>query len=272
MSVGRPFFDRMSVPLAFGLLLAMGIGPFTPYRRASATVVWSRLRASLVIAAAATAALVLTGVRSPAVVTVVFIAVWMAGASLTQLLRTAPDRRPAELLRVLRLKRGYWGGQLAHLGVALVAVVIAVSGAQATRATVTLERGATADFGDYTLTFDTSEVHTLPDRSTTDAHIVFRRDNEVVWVAEPALNAYPGQRQSVGMPSVWSTLTNDLYVALAQFDTQRLTLNLSRFPLMSWLWVGGMLVVAGGFWALGGPRRKPGRTGREPIEQLSAGG
>ena len=45
-------------------------------------------------------------------------------------------------------------------------------------------------------------------------------------------------------------------MALGSLDPDRVTLNLYRYPLMMWLWVAGGLVAAGGFWALGGPRRR----------------
>ncbi|PZS15766.1 MAG: cytochrome C biogenesis protein CcmF, partial [Pseudonocardiales bacterium] len=61
VSVGRPYFDRMAVPIAFALLLAMGVGPVTPYRRATAAVLRARLRIPLLVASATAAALALAG-------------------------------------------------------------------------------------------------------------------------------------------------------------------------------------------------------------------
>ncbi len=265
VSVGRPYFDRMAVPIAFGLLLAMGIGPVTPYRRATAAVLWARLRVPMLIASAAAATAVLAGVRSPGSVAVVALAAGIVTSTVRQLAVTAPSLRPAAIMRLLRVQRGYWGGQLAHIGVAMVAVVIALSAGLATRTTVTLDRGESVEFAGYSVTFDRSEEHRLPDREVTDAHVVFREDGRVVRVDEPRLVAYGGQRQTVGVPSVWSTPTRDIYVALAQLDTERITLNLYRYPLMVWLWVGGVMVAAGGFWALSGrsPRRATAAVGRE---------
>ncbi|WP_219418040.1 heme lyase CcmF/NrfE family subunit [Pseudonocardia nigra] len=272
VSVGRPFFDRMAVPLSFALLLAMGVGPVTPYRRASAAVMWTRLRIPLLLASAAAAVVVLAGVRSPGVVAVGGIATGIVASIGRQLLVTAPSHRPAAVLRLLRGQRGYWGGQLAHVGVALAAVVIAVSGGLAERATVPLDRGQSVDFAGYSMTFEVSERHQLPDRLVIDAHIVFRdAAGEVVRVAEPRLNSFPNQPQAVGNPSVWSTPTRDIYVSLGSLDPDRVTLNLFRYPLMVWLWVAGLLMVAGGFWALGGRRRQVAGPA-EPRVKVRTGG
>ena len=268
VSVGRPYFDRMAVPIAFTLLLAMGIGPVTPYRRASAAVLWARLRVPLLLASAVAAALALAGIRSVGVVAVAFLATGIAASGARQLAISVPSRQPRSLIRVLRSQRGYWGGQLAHLGVAVVAVVIAVSGALADRATVSLARGESARFAGYSVSFERTEQHRLPDRLITDAHIALRAGGRVVRVAEPKLSSFAGQRQSVGEPSVWSTPARDLYVALADLSPDRVTLNLYRYPLMSWLWVGGLLVMSGGGWALSGRIR---RRRAEPEVPATAG-
>ncbi len=66
------------MPLAFGLLMAMGLGPFTPYRRSSGAVMWTRLRVPLMVASAVAALVVVAGLRSTAVVTVFFLGAGIA--------------------------------------------------------------------------------------------------------------------------------------------------------------------------------------------------
>ncbi|MBE1575377.1 heme lyase CcmF/NrfE family subunit [Amycolatopsis roodepoortensis] len=255
VSVGRPFFDRMAVPLSFALLLAMGAGPFTPYRWATPGLLWTRLRVPLLLGSAAAAVATAEGLRSVGAVAVVLLAVTIGAASIRQLLVASPNRRPRGLWRLVTGQRAYWGGQLAHIGVAVVAVAISVSGATTSRATVTLTPGGTAEFAGYTVTLDTTEQHVEPDRTLRDAHLVFREDGRVVWTAEPRLETFVNQPQAVGTPTVWSTVGRDIYVALAQLTPQSVTVSLYRYPLMSWLWVGGFMIAVGGLWALTGRRR-----------------
>jgi cytochrome c-type biogenesis protein CcmF len=65
MSVGRPYFDKMSVPIGVALLFLMGVGPALPWGRANR----EQLKASLlppVVSAAVLAILgVVLGVRNP---------------------------------------------------------------------------------------------------------------------------------------------------------------------------------------------------------------
>src|SRR2546428_9105318 len=52
MSVGRPYFDRMSVPIGVSLLFVMGLGPALPWGRATSQQVRSALLPPLLTAAA----------------------------------------------------------------------------------------------------------------------------------------------------------------------------------------------------------------------------
>ena len=256
VSVGRPFFDRMTVPLGFALLLAMWVGPVTPYRHGPFKVLWARLRVPLLVAGAAAAAVVVAGARSIGVVAVVALATAIAASTVRQAWVSAPSRTARGFWRMARGRRGYWGGQLAHLGVALFAVVVGVSGGLADRATVTLDRGQSTSFAGYTMTFDGVQEHPLRDRLVTDAHVTVRSGDQVVRVMTPLLNSFPGRPQAVGNPDVWTRPSQDIYLALGSLDPQRITLNLYRYPLMVWMWVAGGMVAAGGFWALSGPRRR----------------
>lgn len=251
VSVGRPFFDRMAVPLSFGLLLAMGIGPFMPYRRATRRVLADRLRLPVLAASAGAAATVIAGIRSVPVAAAVFLTIGILTASARELVVTAPERSPRGLLRLVRGRRGYWGGQLAHIGLVLVALSIAVSGGMAQRSSATLAPGQAVAFAGYTVTYEGSAQRQLPDRKILAARFVLRDGTRIVRVAEPRLSTFPNQVQAVAAPSVWTTPRQDIYLALTRLDDQRAAVNLYRYPLMWLLWAAGLQVVLGGLWALG---------------------
>jgi cytochrome c-type biogenesis protein CcmF len=267
VSVGRPFFDQLAVPLSFALLLTMGVGPFTPYRRASPAVMWRRLRAPLLVASMVATALVLGGLRSVPVVAVSFIVLAMGVASVQELLHTAPTVRTRPVLRLLRTHRGYWGGQLSHLGLAILALGIAVTSSLADRSTLMLERGESAQLLGYTLTYQGSHRQDGPGRESRVARIVFRDASQVVHLAEPRLTTFTNQVQAVGTPSVWSTPRRDVYVSLTSFDSRQVGVNVYRYPFMWLVWSGGTLAALGGLWALSGRRRRP----RDLSAQQSAG-
>jgi cytochrome c-type biogenesis protein CcmF len=278
VSVGRPFFDRMAGPIGMALLLGMGVGPLLPWRAARPASVWAQLRWPAVAAMAAGAALVLAGVRAASVVLVAIPAAGIAAAAVGRLLavvRHRPlGRRPAAAWRMLRASPGYWGGQLAHVGVALVAVAIALTGALGSRQQMTLAPGRSAATGPYMLTFTGAFERQEPHRGVRGAHLQLRRDGRLVAVLEPRLNQYPRQVQAVGTPAVRRGLTEDVYVSLIALEPERISLQVIRHPYMGLLWLGGMVMIAGGLWALAGSRlrrrRSPSEDVRSELPQVLA--
>ena len=65
MSVGRPYFDRMAVPIGVALLFLMGVGPALPWGRATGAEARRALVPPLVGAAVAVVSASRSGVRGP---------------------------------------------------------------------------------------------------------------------------------------------------------------------------------------------------------------
>ncbi|NMR21051.1 heme lyase CcmF/NrfE family subunit [Cellulomonas fimi] len=257
VSVGRPFFDRMAVPLSFALLLAMGVGPFMPYRRASGRVLWRKVSWPLLVGSLSAVGLVVAGVTDAAVVLAVLLAATIAAASVRELLVTAPGRSLRGVWRVARGRRGYWGGQLAHIGVALFAVSVATSSGLAQRDSADLEIGDSLSVAGYTVTYVQDVEREMPDRTRRAARLEVSRDGEVVRTMEPALTAFRNQPQAVATPAVWTRPSEDVYISLTRLEPGSIAINVSTKPFMWLMWAAGTLVAVGGVWALVGRRTGP---------------
>jgi cytochrome c-type biogenesis protein CcmF len=266
VTVGAPWFDRSAVPISLVLLFAMGLGPLLPYRRASGTVVWRRLRGPLQVTAVVVAVVTVAGLRAVTVLATVALAtliVTSIAASLHRAARARPGRYPADIGRVMASDPGFWGGMVAHVGVALVAVAIAFSGSFDTRETIALDVGESADFGGYTLTYVTPFQRVETNRVVVGAAISIDRGSAHLGTYEPRLNQYPNQAQAIPTPSVRTGLREDVYLSLVRIEqgTAAITLDVYRFPLVWMLWLGGLVVFAGGAWSAIAARRR-----RRPAE------
>jgi len=269
LSVGRPFFDRAAVPLAFALLLAMGIGPVAPYRVARVDVVWHRIRTPLRVALVAGAGAVLLGVRSVATVVAVVLAAFVIGVIVRHLVTLAAarsERRFAAVRQVVTSDRPYWGGQLAHVGIALCAVAIATSSALATRGEVALVPGETGEAAGYCVRYDGPFTTNEPNRVVEGANVTLLTEgcSTVIRTMAPRVNRYPNSAQPVATPDVRTGLLEDVYVTLAGGNSAELLISVSVFPLMWLLWAGGLVVVAGGLWSVTG-RRSSARPVPGPV-------
>ena len=257
VTVGRPFFDRATIPIAFALLLAMGIGPVTPYRVARPEVVWKRIRSPLTAGLFAGALAVVAGVWSVSVVIVVVLGTFVISVIVRALwVRWRAGRGTADggtsVWRIVRSDPGYWGGQLAHIGVALMAIAIAASSALAVRNEVRLEVGQAAVVDDYCFVYDGPVNRTEPNRIVQGVAVrVLRADcSTEVASLQPRVNVYNNSSQPVATPAVHTGLTEDVYLSIAGGGADAVTLDVFVFPLMWMLWAGGLITVAGGAWSL----------------------
>jgi cytochrome c-type biogenesis protein CcmF len=80
-------------------------------------------------------------------------------------------------------------------------------------------------------------------------------------VFAPALNRYPNATQTIGTPSVDVGLREDVYLTFIEAPKQAggsVVIGVLVEPLVSWLWLGGLIMAVGTLLALvPGGRRLP---------------
>jgi cytochrome c-type biogenesis protein CcmF len=152
-------------------------------------------------------------------------------------------------LRTMRNDTGYWGGQISHLGVAILALGIAVSANLSVEADITLTPGNTASVAGFDITYVSPFSRQEPTRSVSGAQVEVARNGKVVSRLEPRLNQYPTSTQSVATPEVDASWSGDLYLSLKSIDAQQVTLGVFWFPLIWLVWVGGFLAASAVLWS-----------------------
>lgn len=260
VSVGPPWFDRTAIPIGLVLLFAMGIGPITPYRAARPRILWERLRGPLQAAAVVSVAVVLLGMRSITPLLTVALATLVVAAIARQAhvtVKARPGGYLSGLGGLFRADPGYWGGMVAHTGVALVAVAIAFSGSFDSRAEITLSPGASAEFDGYTITYVAPFAYEETHRTVIGAEFTLSRGGDRIATLSPRLNQYDNQVQAIPTPAVHTGIREDIYLSLVRIEpgSTDVTIDALRFPLMWMLWLGGLIVVSGGLWSFAARRR-----------------
>jgi cytochrome c-type biogenesis protein CcmF len=265
MSVGRPYFDRMAVPIGVALLFLMGVGPALPWGRATWDEARRALLPPLLGAAVALAVACALGVRQPWTLLTIALAGYTAQVTLRELARPLRRRMrtPGEALThalesQLRQGRRRMAGYVVHAAVVVIVVAIAVSSTLGQSREVQMSRGDTVELGGYKLTFLGAEPVAEPHRQSLVARVSVERGGKSLGVLTPAMNYYPNQREPVGTPAVRSSWREDLYLSMVNVDPGRQTLGLHALvkPMVAWIWgatgVLGLAALAG----LVPPRRR----------------
>jgi cytochrome c-type biogenesis protein CcmF len=265
VTVGGPYFRRTTVPLLLLLLFLAGVGPLLPWRSGSAGRLTRRLRLPLGASAALTLVLAVGGLRSPAAVAAFGLATFVGVANLAEIgaglrvaARTGSRRRPAALGALLRGRRRY-GGLLVHVGLALAALAITASSTLARQTDLTLSRGTVTNFAGYTLRYEGMRTLRQPQRTVLVTDVGVAKDGRDLGQLHPSLNLYPSASEPIGTPSIRTSPLRDLYASVVgveqegELATFRFFLN----PGVTWLWVGGAVMVLGGLLAVWPARRPP---------------
>lgn len=236
LSVGEPYFNTTAVPIALALLFLMGIGPALPWRKASGAVLRRRLLAPAGAALALALVLLAAGVDKPKALAGVVLGSFVAAQVLWDLGRLA--RR-----RSLRSNRRRVGGQVVHLGVALIAVGIAVSSSYQVERQATLRRGESLQVGSHSVRFDGLTRTNEARRAVVQAQLTLDGRETL----RPALNLYRGQQQATASPAVRESPGTDVYAILveAAHNGEAATIRVLLNPLVTWLWLGGGVILAG---------------------------
>ena len=259
IAVGEPFFDRLTVPIGIALLTLMSIAPVLPWRKASAETLQTRLFWPMWSGIAALVASLALGAYGLAPLLTFTLGGVSGGAALRQVILAT--RRHG--LRGLVGRAD--GGLIVHLGVILIAVALGASNSYSKSQELSLVTGVPATFAGHS--FELSDViEVRDDRSVSVKARVIVDGNKTY---EPAITKYTRIGMNVGTPSVKASLTSDIYLTLeppVRQDSNTARIKVFIKPMITWLWIGTMLMAVGTFLAaFPGRRRRPTDATSAPV-------
>jgi cytochrome c-type biogenesis protein CcmF len=264
VSVGAPFFNRMTVPLCVALIFLMGVGPLLPWGRAALDEVRRRLLApGLALVLVLLISLVVRVPSAYGVLLFAFGAFALVSNGQEFVLGTLARMRAhgegalVALHRLTRANRHRYGGYLAHVGVVVFAVGVAASSVYRAETEATLQPGQALSYAGYDLRLEGIWVEEQPQRVVVGADVALARGGRSLGVMHPRLNFYGGREEPVSTPAVRTRL-EDVYLNLRAFegDGSSATLMVLVEPLVVWIWVGTLIVLLGAAFALWPERRR----------------
>ena len=259
IAVGEPFFDRLTVPIGIALLTLMSIAPVLPWRKASAETLQTRLFWPMWSGIAALVASLALGAYGLAPLLTFTLGGVSGGAALRQVILAT--RRQG--LRGLVGRAN--GGMIVHLGVILIAVALGASNSYSKSQELSLVTGVPATFAGHS--FELSDVIEVRDDRSVSVKARVIVDGKKTY--EPAITKYTRIGMNVGTPSVKASLTSDIYLTLeppVRQDSNTARIKVFIKPMITWLWIGTMLMAVGTFLAaFPGRRRRPTDATSAPV-------
>ncbi|MCP4204540.1 MAG: heme lyase CcmF/NrfE family subunit [bacterium] len=242
LSVGEPYFNRMAIPVFLALLLLIGMGPALPWGKTRKGGVGRALLMPIPAAVAGMFIVFAFGVREWALLLTAALtgyALWVTlkrGAEPVLRSKKRTDKKAARII----------GGYVAHFGLLVTFLAIAISATYQESQEATVRPGETVVVGDYVLTLQGVGVEQQEHRASQQATVQVAKNGNVLGTLKPALNQYETMREPIGTPDVRTTLTHDLYLTLQSVGGDGgAGLRAIVTPAVLWIWIGVFVIVIG---------------------------
>ncbi|MEK7701785.1 MAG: heme lyase CcmF/NrfE family subunit [candidate division NC10 bacterium] len=264
VSVGAPFFNQVNVPLFLSLVFLMGVGPLIAWRRASPNNLRRNFFLPVAAGLLAAAAFFTLGVRSALAVLTLALTVFVAATIAVDVARATRARLrmgervlPAMGGLLLRHNRRY-GGFVVHLGILVITLGVTGSHAWSVQTETTLQRGEAAELAGYRVRFD-GLTATEESNHFKVAGAFTVSNGRALDVLRPAKKFYPQQESPIAYVDYRLGLKEDVYLVLGDFtrDGSQATVKVQVNRLVSWIWIGGLVLTLGTLLAILPERKKP---------------
>ncbi|MBM7067661.1 heme lyase CcmF/NrfE family subunit [Actibacterium sp. 188UL27-1] len=270
VSVGPHFFDAIFTPFMVALAAVLPLGALLPWKRAKVDRAMQPLWGILALSIAGGALVWSLQTGKSILAPLGFIlGIWVVGGALAELVtRTGRGPLSSRLQRLTRLPGADWGKALAHSGLGVTTLGIAVLIAWKVEDIRVAQIGQGYDVSGYEITLrDVSEVEG-PNYLSTMATIDIARDDRLVATLQPEKRIYP----VAGMPTTEAAIDNgvfrDLYLVIGdQQANGGWAVRTYIKPLANWIWAGCMIMALGGFLSLMDRRHRVAAGARKATPQ-----
>jgi cytochrome c-type biogenesis protein CcmF len=263
VSVGAPFFNLVNIPIFLSLLFLMGVGPLIAWRRASKENLKRNFLRPVLLGIIAAAGAWMLGVANALVLTTFALVVFVIATIILDFYRATRARlRNGETLfpamgRLLLRQNRRYGGFVVHLGVLMIALGVAGSQAWSIQREVTLQRGESAQLGRYHVRFESLSASEESNHFKVTGTFRITNNQHPAATLYPAKKFYPREQTPIAYVDYRLGFIEDLYLVLGEFarDGSQATIKIQVNRLVSWLWIGGLILTIGAAIALLPDRR-----------------
>jgi len=258
LSVGPPFFNKTSGPIALILVAAMAAGPLLKWRRDDANAVLGKLTVPI---AATMLAMAAVFVLAPETGWMELVALGLAAGL------AIASFAPLWKRNLLRTPLFTWGMVVAHFGVAVSLAGMAADSAFTKERLVAATYGQPYEVGPWRVVLDGVGPAIGDNWSAVEGRVTARRDDAPAILLRPQRRFYASPPTDTAEAAIKTRWNGQLYAVLGEQDAQgRWQLRLWWKPFVTLIWFGGGLIALGGALSLFGRLFRERRNARRREE------
>ncbi len=272
ISVGPPYFNAFFVPFMSVLAVLMGIGVVSRWKETKASFLVANLWYVMAIAVLVAIGLVLTFTRALEFGAVLGIGLlmWLLLVSVRDI-QNKLQHKSNKWQGLRQLSRSYYAMTLAHIGVGITIVGIALVTIYSDARDLRMDTGDSATMSNYTFVFKGIDKVQGPnyvsDRGTFEVY----KNGKPYSIMQPEKRRYLAQQSIMTEAAIDAGFTRDLYIALGEpLPGTAWAVRIQHKPFIRWIWLGAIFMAAGGLLAASDKRYRRKKTASAAVKAGSS--
>lgn len=252
--VGAPYFNRVNIPIFILVVILMGIGPILAWKKSSVKLIRKNLLVPSVVSILTVLGLLVMGVRgwlsllsyaSSVFVFMIIMQEFFKAVSARSKVTGESNLKSLYMLFVKNRQR--YGGYVAHLGVILIVIGFTGAGGYSVDKQLGMEKGDVVSLGQYSMEYRGLGEYTSEHKNIVYGEFLVEKNGKTLGVIRPEKVFYTNGSQPTTEVSVVSSLKEDFFVILNGWveDSGKSIIQVKIFPLISWVWFGGYVLILG---------------------------
>jgi len=246
LSVGAPYFNAVAGPLAILLGILLAVGPLLSWRSEKRPV----FRRIAIPALFAATGLVIAFLALPESSMLSKFGMALAASLIPAAIVPLIGRNP------IRTPLATWGMVIAHLGAAIAVAGMAADSALTTEKLTAAKPGETVEVGPWLVRFENVSPVAGPNWTAVEAELHASKGGGV-HILRPQSRFFTDPPTETNESAIQTLMSGQLYTVLGKGDADgRWQLRLWWKPLVTLIWLGGVLIGFGGLLAFAGHARR----------------
>jgi cytochrome c-type biogenesis protein CcmF len=268
ISVGPPYFATVFIIPTIPMVLLMSLGMHMAWKKADWSRVTAKIKMSLIVA-------LVLGIGVPLFVygriglllaIGVFASIWLM---LSSMIDVAGFIRKRHNLR--GYPRGLLGMNIAHFGIGVFVLGVTITSAFGIEKDVGMKQGDVLELSGYSFELTTLDDVSGPNYTAVQAEVIVRKGNKEIATLSPQKRVYRVQRNPMTEAAIHARLSRDLFVALGEpLGNDTWSLRIQYKPMIRLIWLGALLMAAGGLVSVSDQRYRARRRSEAPAGATEA--
>ncbi len=246
ISVGAPYFNSTVLPILLPGLILMAIGPALTWNDNGIKKVLHHFNILLLIIIFFILIYVFSK-TNPWGIIGISLGIWIISASVLEIYKRKILLKNKNLYDICISISSL----ISHIGVGILILGITASSVWKKEFVEIISVGEIIQIDKHELKFEQLKTFKMQNYETIKGKFILKKNGEIIGKIEPEKRYYPVSKTITTEAGIFHKLFQDIYIVIGNTNSSGLsTIKVYQNPLVSFIWVGALLMAIGGFFSM----------------------